>query len=90
MEPVDPVVDALRLQFRVAFRDIAAGAIDAGVAAGELPAQDAAVVAAALVGAIGEALAGPLGGRAGSRDRPHARHVRPAIDRSPRCRPRMT
>lgn len=64
VEPVDPVVDALRLQFRVAFRDIAAGAIDTGVAAGELPAQDAAVVAAALVGAIGEALAGPLGGRA--------------------------
>jgi AcrR family transcriptional regulator len=63
VEPVDPIVDELRLQFRVAFRDIAAGAIDAGVAAGELPAQDAAVVAAALVGAIGEALAGPLSGR---------------------------
>lgn len=61
-EPVDPVVEQLRLQFRVAFRDIAASAIDAGIASGELPPQDARVVAAALVGAIGEALVGPLGG----------------------------
>lgn len=62
VEPVDPVVDELRLQFRVAFRDIAAGAIEAGVAAGDIPSQDATVVAAALVGAIGEALVGPLSG----------------------------
>jgi AcrR family transcriptional regulator len=62
VEPVDPIVDELRLQFRVAFRDIAAGAIDDGVAVGEVPPQDATVVAAALVGAIGEALVGPLSG----------------------------
>src|SRR6185312_5446103 len=31
VEPVDPIVDALRLQFRVAFRDIAADAIRAGI-----------------------------------------------------------
>lgn len=62
VEPVDTAVDQLRLEFRVAFRDIAAGVIDGGVAAGELPPQDAAVVAAALVGAIGEALVGPLSG----------------------------
>jgi AcrR family transcriptional regulator len=62
VEPVDPVVEELRLRFRVAFRDIAANAIGAGVAAGEVPPQDATVVAAALVGAIGEALGGPLGG----------------------------
>ena len=62
VEPVDPTVDELRLQFRLAFRDIAAGAIEAGVAAGEVPPQDATVVAAALVGAIGEALVGPLSG----------------------------
>jgi AcrR family transcriptional regulator len=59
-EPVDPVVDELRLEFRVAFRDIAAAAIADGVRAGMLPPQNADVVAAALVGAIGEALAGPL------------------------------
>ena len=59
-EPVDPAVDALRLEFRCAYRDVIADAIGAGVRDGELPAQNAAVVAAALVGAIGEALIGPL------------------------------
>jgi AcrR family transcriptional regulator len=59
-EPVDPVVEELRLEFRRAFRDVIAAAIAAGVAAGELPAQDDTVVAAALVGAIAEALVGPL------------------------------
>ena len=59
-EPVDPSVDALRLEFRQAYRDVIADAIDAGVHAGELPPQNATVVAAALVGAIGEALVGPL------------------------------
>ena len=59
-EPVDPAVDELRLEFRIAFRDIAAGAIADGVRRGDLPPQNADVVAAALVGAIGEALGGPL------------------------------
>lgn len=59
-EPVDPAVEELRMAFRRAFRDVIAEAIDHGVATGELPPQDSAVVAAALVGAIGEALIGPL------------------------------
>jgi AcrR family transcriptional regulator len=59
-EPVDPAVDELRLAFRRAFRDVIADAIEHGVADGELPPQNATVVAAALVGAIGEALIGPL------------------------------
>jgi AcrR family transcriptional regulator len=59
-EPVDPAVDALRLEFRRAFRDVIADTIAAGVRGGELPPQDPALVAAALVGAIGEALVGPL------------------------------
>jgi AcrR family transcriptional regulator len=62
-EPVDPVVDALRLEFRTAFRDVIAESVGAGVRAGELPPQNAAVVAAALVGAIAEAMVGPLTGR---------------------------
>jgi AcrR family transcriptional regulator len=62
VEPVDTTVDALRLEFRIAFRDIAAGVVRDGIAAGELPDQNPALVAAALVGAIGEALVGPLGG----------------------------
>ena len=59
-EPVDPAIDALRLEFRRAFRDIITEAISRGVATGELPPQNASVVAAALVGALGEALVGPL------------------------------
>jgi AcrR family transcriptional regulator len=66
VEPVDPLVDRLRLQFRVAFRDIAADAIRAGVDAGDLPPQDPFVVAAAIVGAIGEALVGPLSSGTGA------------------------
>lgn len=59
-EPVDPAVDAERLVFRKRFRDIFAERIAEGVAAGVLPPQDAQVTAAALVGAGGEALIGPL------------------------------
>src|SRR3954452_23589383 len=59
-EPVDPAVEVQRLQFRRAYAEVFAEAIAAGVAAGELPEQDAAFTATALVGAIGEALVGPL------------------------------
>ncbi|QUH03398.1 TetR/AcrR family transcriptional regulator [Saccharopolyspora erythraea] len=59
-EPVDPAVDAERLVFRRAFRDVFAEHIAEGVDRGELPAQDPRVTAAALVGAGAEALVGPL------------------------------
>lgn len=59
-EPVDPAVEAERLQFRRAYAQVFEGAIADGVAAGELPPQDPAFTATALVGAIGEALVGPL------------------------------
>jgi AcrR family transcriptional regulator len=59
-EPVDPVVDALRLEFRTAFGAVIADVVAAGVARGQLPPQHPTVVAAALVGAIGEALVVPL------------------------------
>lgn len=59
-EPVDPKVDELRLEFRRAFTAVVADAIGDGVATGELPPQNAAVIAAAVVGAIGEVLVGPL------------------------------
>ena len=59
-EPVDPAVEAERLVFRRAYRDVFAGLLQEGVASGELPDQDAELTAAALVGAIGEALVGPL------------------------------
>jgi AcrR family transcriptional regulator len=59
-EPVDPAVEVERLAFRRAYRDVLARVIADGIDAGELPAQDVEVSAAALVGAIGEALVGPL------------------------------
>jgi AcrR family transcriptional regulator len=59
-EPVDPSVEAERLVFRRAYRDAFADVIAAGVESGELPRQDPATSAAALVGAIGEALVGPV------------------------------
>jgi AcrR family transcriptional regulator len=59
-EPVDPAVEAQRLRFREAYRDAFAELLAEGIAAGELPEQRVEVVGAALVGAIGEALVGPL------------------------------
>lgn len=59
-EPVDPLVEAERLEFRHAYRDVLAALIADGIAAGELPDQDPDITAAALVGALGEALVGPL------------------------------
>ncbi|MQY07847.1 Fatty acid metabolism regulator protein [Actinomadura sp. RB68] len=59
-EPVDPAVEAERLVFRRAYADVIAAYVAEGVATGELPAQDPALSATALVGAIGEALVGPL------------------------------
>jgi AcrR family transcriptional regulator len=58
-EPVDPAVEAERLIFRRAYRDVFTAILEDGVSAGELPAQDCELSATALVGAIGEALVGP-------------------------------
>jgi AcrR family transcriptional regulator len=59
-EPVDPAVEAERLQFRRAYAAIFAAIIEDGIQHHQLPAQDAGFTATALVGAIGEALVGPL------------------------------
>jgi AcrR family transcriptional regulator len=59
-EPVDPAVEAERLEFRHSYRDLMADVIRAGIDAGELPPQDPDATAAALIGAIGEAMVGPL------------------------------
>jgi AcrR family transcriptional regulator len=59
-EPVDPAVEAERLVFRRGYRDVLVGVLQDGVASGELTAHDSQTVAAALVGAIGESLVGPL------------------------------
>jgi len=67
-EPVDPLVEAERLAFRRAYRDVVAALIADGVATGELPRQDPEITAAALVGALGEALVGPLSPAGGEVD----------------------
>jgi AcrR family transcriptional regulator len=62
-EPVDLPVEAERLVFRRAFRDIAAARIADAVAAGVLPPQNP-----ALIGALGEILVGPLAAGAAEAD----------------------
>jgi AcrR family transcriptional regulator len=59
-EPVDPAVEAERLRFRRGYRDAFKRALEEGIAAREFRELDTEVAAAALVGALGEALLGPL------------------------------
>ena len=59
-EPVDPAVEVERLAFRRAYAAGFAQVLREGVAAGELAPQNVELAAAALVGALGEALVGPL------------------------------
>lgn len=59
-EPIDPQVDVERLAYRRRYRELVAGVVRAGVASGEFARQDPELAAAALVGAIGDALVGPL------------------------------
>ncbi|MFE5111849.1 TetR/AcrR family transcriptional regulator [Streptomyces sp. NPDC056663] len=59
-EPVDPLVEAERLTYRRGYHTLAETVITAGIEAGELPAQNARLSAAAVIGAISEALLGPL------------------------------
>jgi AcrR family transcriptional regulator len=66
-EPVDPRLDADRLRSRTRYREVMATLIRAAIAAGELPEQDADTTAAAVVGAMAEALLSPTS-RAGGPD----------------------
>jgi AcrR family transcriptional regulator len=59
-EPIDPAVEAERLVFRRAYADLFERALRDGVEAGDLPPLDAELAAAAIVGALAEALVGPL------------------------------
>lgn len=59
-EPVDPLVDAERLAYRRLYRDGMTALLQAGIDAGAIPDQHAELTAAAVVGAIAEALVGPL------------------------------
>ena len=59
-EPVDALVEAERLRYRRAYRDAFAALLADGVRGGELPPHHVELTAAALVGALAEALVGPL------------------------------
>jgi AcrR family transcriptional regulator len=59
-EPVDPLVDAERLAYRERYAALVAEVLRGAIAAGEIPEQEVALTAAALVGGCGEALVGPL------------------------------
>jgi AcrR family transcriptional regulator len=67
-EPVDPRVEAERLEYRGAYAGILEKLLQEGIAAGEFAAQDPHITSAALVGVLGETLLGPL-----SRSAPTAR-----------------
>src|SRR4051794_8860256 len=67
-EPVDPAVEAERLASKRGYRDVFAALLDEGVARGEIEPLDARIVASAIVGAMQEALLGPLSDPAGSHD----------------------
>jgi AcrR family transcriptional regulator len=67
-EPVDPAVETERLAFRRAYADLFERALRDGVHGGELPPLDAQLTAAAIVGALAEALVGPLARREAGAD----------------------
>jgi AcrR family transcriptional regulator len=67
-EPVDPAVETERLAFRRAYADLFERALRDGVDGGELPPLDAQLTAAAIVGALAEALVGPLARREAGAD----------------------
>jgi AcrR family transcriptional regulator len=62
-EPVDPAVEAERLTFRRAYADLFSRALRDAMDSGELPEADPDLAAAAIVGALAEALLGPLARR---------------------------
>src|SRR3954469_16001891 len=61
-EPVDPAVEAARLTSKRAYQQTFAALLDEAVAAKEIAPLDARLAAAAIVGAMQEALLGPLAG----------------------------
>jgi AcrR family transcriptional regulator len=71
-EPVDPAVETERLRLRRGYRDVFAAVLADGLGSGELRTHDSDTLAAALVGALGEALVGPLSAANGGGGRDEA------------------
>ena len=59
-EPVEPEVDEQRLLYRVAYAELFADLLEEGIASGDFHVDQVNLIAACLVGAIAEALVGPL------------------------------
>ncbi len=59
-EPVDSMVDSERLVFRRSYAAVLGRIIDDGIGSGEFPEQQTQLVANCMVGALAEALIGPL------------------------------
>jgi AcrR family transcriptional regulator len=59
-EPVEPAVIAARIKYRERYANLFAQAIEQGISEQSLPPQNSALSSRALVGAIAEALIGPL------------------------------
>ena len=59
-EPVDLLVDAQRLRYRLAYANVFEKLVEQGVQSGEFAPQFPSVSAAALVGVIAESMVGPL------------------------------
>ncbi|HZD25817.1 MAG TPA: TetR family transcriptional regulator [Alphaproteobacteria bacterium] len=59
-EPVDPAVEAERIESKRAFARVFAGILREGIERNELPEQDVDAAAACLIGALAESLVGPL------------------------------
>lgn len=71
-EPVDATVEVIRLEYRRTYRRLLVGPLQRAVDAGAIPPQDVDVTAAALVGAAGEVLVGPVSSVADGHDDPEA------------------
>lgn len=67
-EPVDALVEADRRRYRLPYRHIFSTLIEDGIHAGELPPQDSVLTASAIIGALVEALLGPLAPQARKTD----------------------
>jgi AcrR family transcriptional regulator len=85
-EPVDPAVEAERLIFRRGYRDVLVEVLTDGVERGEFEDHDKETTAAALVGAIGETLVGPLAAERGGHADPSL--VEAVVDFATRSLPR--
>jgi AcrR family transcriptional regulator len=85
-EPVDPAVEAERLIFRRGYRDVLVEVLGQGIERGELELHDKETTAAALVGAIGETLVGPLAADRNGHE--HTALVAAVVDFATRALPR--